>query len=642
MKIQKNPLSELGKAYSNADTFTATNTHTPTHSPTHSPTHTPTHSPKRTSSRQMLNNALSLANTAVNLDKDNDFYNALSAYKQAMALLECVMHRVDSENKSEFEQHNPTHRRLEEARRLKIIHETYKDRIRLLEVLLDTRGNAVNGADNVDNADTTDTTHDAIDGRNTRDLDASQHSASPQQPLSNSTASSCLSTTYHQQPQPQSRKASHATTPSISIQPGSPLDAGGAGDGGDQHSNQTLTESPQRPPMNRSRSSSTNSSYKLPTRISSMASLSEKQMVPIINPSVGEGSLIQRRQQAGRGNDTEAFETETRKAFKLDLGGLNGANIANIANTANTATPTSNTAPRLRAVSQPDRKPSAATSASAIAIPSHPQPPAINSLPLLKTLSNNLYPTSEPIIPDPPSRGKPSFECYHIDPTRRPFQLMKLLAKSIREGAYISPRLYVSPQIWLDSRNVVKLHHIEVKVKSLETVLDGLHDVYSTGKRFVSAQVEDEVFLSALSELNRLLDDVSVQLAKKLDLQPAHNLSPTAPAGKSYTWTSKLSRSLGKSKAGGSGRKSEEGWLYAYVDLLNKVFVTAQVLDVHWGYLRNDELGLYTDSTPEIRSSVAKCLRHASECLANSVCKFVLADLDTLIGKWTKRAHGVD
>lgn len=75
----------------------------------------------RISSRQMLNNALSLANTAVNLDKDNDFPKALHAYKDAMDLLENVMRRVEAENSTNSSQQKPTSRRLEEARRLKII-----------------------------------------------------------------------------------------------------------------------------------------------------------------------------------------------------------------------------------------------------------------------------------------------------------------------------------------------------------------------------------------------------------------------------------------------------------------------------------------------------------------------------------------
>ncbi|TIA91772.1 hypothetical protein E3P99_00929 [Wallemia hederae] len=655
-----NPLFELGRAYSSSQQSTPT---------TNNFTSAATKA-NRVSSRQMLNNALSLANTAVNLDKDNDFVNALAAYKDAMTLLESVMVRVDLENKSDADQHKPASRRLEEARRLKLIvgpwfaskirlissqHETYKDRIRLLEVLLDANQvqqtltqsaiaeEASAEQESQELSNETETTNDTTNETSPSSLSSpQQHSQQPQQPpLSSSTASSSLSN-------PQQRKSDHVTTPSISIQPGSPLDPPPAAERSD--SNQTLTNPPQRPPMNRSRSSSTNSSYRLPTRTSSMASLSEKQhTVPLINPSVGEGSLIQRRQQASKVNDFEAFETETTKAFKLDnTGAATAAATATV--TDNQRPQSSATSTRLRAVSQPDRRPSLSSLRHPSIPPSlpieQPRPAATtDTLSLMKTLSANLYPTSQPNIPDPPSRGKPSFECYHMDPTRRPFQLMKLLAKSIREGAYISPRLYVSPQIWLDSRNVIKLNYIEVKVKSLETILEGLFEIYTVGKRFVASQVEDEVFLNSLWEFNRVLDEVQSQLHKKLDLNSysGHSFSPTAPTNAKSNnsvgnWTSKLSRSLGVS----NGRKSEEGWLYAYIDLLNKVFVNAQVLDVHLGYLRNDVYELYKDSTTEIRSSIEKSLVYSSTVFSRSVCKFVLADLDVLIGKWTKRSHGVE
>ncbi|TIC75076.1 hypothetical protein E3Q00_01221 [Wallemia mellicola] len=590
----------------------------------------------RISSRQMLNNALSLANTAVNLDKDNDFPKALHAYKDAMDLLENVMRRVEAENSTNSSQQKPTSRRLEEARRLKIIHETYKDRIRLLEVLLDT--NEVQKA----------LVNSPIDEKSELENKPPQNQSSPTSSVSlpHKTASSdshLNSKSMHTpsieftQVSPQQPKTRHVTTPSISIQPGSPLEPPVSTERSD--SNQTLTDSPRRPPMNRSRSSSTNSSYKLPTRTSSMASLSEKhQIVPLINSSVGEGSLLQRR-QANKSNETELFETETTKAFKLD--------------TLDSQRPQNNTAGRLRAISQPNTRTSVSLSRNQSIPPSLPLNTIndnrninltqnIDRINLFKTLSNNLYATSEPIIPDPPSRGKPSFDWYHSDPTRRPFQLMKLLAKSIREGAYISPRLYVSPQIWLDSRNVVKLNHIEVKVKSLETILEGLFEVYTIGKNFVQSQVEDEIFLNALWGFNKTLDEVQNQLEKKLDLSSYsnNNFSPTQSStnNKSSNWTTKLSRSLGVS----NGRKTEEGWLYAYIDLLNKVFVNAQVLDVHFGYLQNDVYELYKDSTIEIRHSIAKSLQQSSIIFSRSICKFVLTDLDVLIGKWTKRSHGVD
>ena len=390
----------------------------------------------------------------------------------------------------------------------------------------------------------------------------------------------------------------HTTTPSISIQPGSPLDPQSITEKSD--STLTLTDPPKRPPMSRSRSSSTNSSYRLPTRTSSMASLSEKQqIVPLINTTVGEGTINQRR-QATKVNEMEIFENETSKAFNLDND--YGSQRSQLG--------------RLRAISQPNRRPSISfmnnnSNSSNININRNNinnnsinnipmtlpidnsinnysnkvtetkiSTPNIEKMNLIKTLSNNIYGVSEPNIPEPPNRGIVNFDWQYNDNIKRPFQLMKLLAKSIREGAYISPRLYVSPQIWLDSRNVVKLNHIEVKVKVLENILEGLFDVYNVGKKFIQSQVEDEIFLNTLIEFCKILDEIQYQVQKKLDFSNNNfsnnqfNANQNKSSNSVGNWTSKLSRSLGVS----NGRKSEEGWLYAYVDLLNKVFVNAQIL----------------------------------------------------------------
>ena len=118
-----------------------------------------------------------------------------------------------------------------------------------------------------------------------------------------------------------------------------------------------------------------------------------------------------------------------------------------------------------------------------------------------------------------------------------------------------------------------------------------------------------------------------------------------------------MSRSLGVS----NGRKSEEGWLYAYVDLLNKVFVNAQILgmilyiilrkkdiylqicfiELHLNYIADENGNIYNGSTYQMKQSILRCLKHTSKVFSNSVCRFVLVDLDVLISKYTKRSNGV-
>ncbi|PWN41819.1 hypothetical protein IE81DRAFT_155303 [Ceraceosorus guamensis] len=82
------------------------------------------------SSKSVLTIALQKAQSAVVMDSDNNVPEAIAAYKQAVRLLQEVMDRIapnrPRKNKSSRE---------EERRRLRVIHDTYAERIRLLSLL---------------------------------------------------------------------------------------------------------------------------------------------------------------------------------------------------------------------------------------------------------------------------------------------------------------------------------------------------------------------------------------------------------------------------------------------------------------------------------------------------------------------------
>ncbi|GAA6020518.1 hypothetical protein JCM10207_000029 [Rhodosporidiobolus poonsookiae] len=107
-----------------------------------------------TSSKSVLTTALQRAQSAVLLDSANNFPAAIAAYSQAVRLLKEVMARVedgsremerklstggirDGETGEEFERRKARYERkekakMDEARRLRVIHDTYEDRIRML------------------------------------------------------------------------------------------------------------------------------------------------------------------------------------------------------------------------------------------------------------------------------------------------------------------------------------------------------------------------------------------------------------------------------------------------------------------------------------------------------------------------------
>ncbi|GAA5843821.1 hypothetical protein JCM11251_001812 [Rhodosporidiobolus azoricus] len=110
--------------------------------------------PPSTSSKSVLTIALQRAQSAVLLDSANNFSAAISAYSQSVRLLKEVMARVEDgsremerklssggaregESQEEYEKRRVRYEKkekakLDEARRLRVIHDTYEDRIRML------------------------------------------------------------------------------------------------------------------------------------------------------------------------------------------------------------------------------------------------------------------------------------------------------------------------------------------------------------------------------------------------------------------------------------------------------------------------------------------------------------------------------
>lgn len=86
------------------------------------------------SSKNILTIALQKAQSAVLLDGSNNVAEAILAYKQAVRLLQEVMERVSPKTSSASRSNRKVHRE-EERRRLKVIHDTYAERIRLLSMI---------------------------------------------------------------------------------------------------------------------------------------------------------------------------------------------------------------------------------------------------------------------------------------------------------------------------------------------------------------------------------------------------------------------------------------------------------------------------------------------------------------------------
>ncbi|PWN18766.1 hypothetical protein BCV69DRAFT_300922 [Microstroma glucosiphilum] len=87
------------------------------------------------SSKNVLTIALAKAQSAVTFDSNNAVPEAVEAYAQAVRLLQEVMQRITPKPGSSKKSN-----REDERRRLKVIHDTYTERIRLLAMLYDSEG----------------------------------------------------------------------------------------------------------------------------------------------------------------------------------------------------------------------------------------------------------------------------------------------------------------------------------------------------------------------------------------------------------------------------------------------------------------------------------------------------------------------
>ncbi|CAO1623801.1 unnamed protein product [Jaminaea pallidilutea] len=87
------------------------------------------------SSKNVLTIALAKAQSAVKYDSSNSVPEAIQAYRQAVRLLQEVMLRISPREGS-----SRRSTREEERRRLKVIHDTYTDRIRLLSMIYGATG----------------------------------------------------------------------------------------------------------------------------------------------------------------------------------------------------------------------------------------------------------------------------------------------------------------------------------------------------------------------------------------------------------------------------------------------------------------------------------------------------------------------
>ncbi|KAM0788639.1 hypothetical protein ACM66B_006109 [Microbotryomycetes sp. NB124-2] len=214
-----------------------------------------------------------------------------------------------------------------------------------------------------------------------------------------------------------------------------------------------------------------------------------------------------------------------------------------------------------------------------------------------------------------------------VSPSRRPFHLLLQVLETLEgDGAYVSPRLYVPRQVWLQTG--VKLPALETKVRMLDLLATGLESVREAATRWQHGRAEARTFLQELDSLEGLVDGIQSTLSKKLGLSTSTKKGPASFS----SWSSKLTRSLDRVT---NGRSLDHP--ATYIEALTRALQYVHLLDNHLTQC-SDNSALYAGIAPRERDRIEQQLRRTSEFFGQVVCRFVMQDVGMLLDKYVKRA----
>lgn len=134
-------------------------------------------------------------------------------------------------------------------------------------------------------------------------------------------------------------------------------------------------------------------------------------------------------------------------------------------------------------------------------------------------------------------------------------RLLLALKKSMEEGAYITPRLYIPKNMWYQPN--IRLQHMEVKIAACESLMGDLARL-SKWKRLDDLTAS----MRLLETLEEAIEGLQTLLARKLKRESMADATPPATASTSPTkdhhdagskkfmsWGSKLSKSVERMNA---------------------------------------------------------------------------------------------
>ncbi|KAG2226881.1 hypothetical protein INT45_010160 [Circinella minor] len=233
-----------------------------------------------------------------------------------------------------------------------------------------------------------------------------------------------------------------------------------------------------------------------------------------------------------------------------------------------------------------------------------------------------------------------------------PLHLVLSIEKSMDQGAYITPRLYIPKNMW--NQPSIRLPHVEIKVAACESLMNDLTKLEQWHK------LDDLTgSLKVLEILEDAVESLQANLAKKLKREsmnaeqttssPNTVMTPQYDSSTSYSssnsstsskksqafmsWGSKLSKSVERMNAF-SLTKTEDQYRN-YIEVLQRMLIKIHILTDWWNHYI--EMKKDTGRMSPVCDVVLQRLTRICDVVDIVVGGFVVRDMAVLLGKWLKR-----
>jgi len=199
----------------------------------------------------------------------------------------------------------------------------------------------------------------------------------------------------------------------------------------------------------------------------------------------------------------------------------------------------------------------------------------------------------------------------------RAFWLMRIMEKSMRTGAYITPRLYITPKVWLESG---------VDMKGLKNKYTGCNSILIHVQKLSQFKVDDTNTLNReLDAFLSVLRGVQSDLASKMTfiVKPPAEGKESVPQKVGNKTMVRLKNKIFKEQLGADT-------LTKYISVLSKLLKESLILEEWYDHFQTQD--------GDLPAQVASKLTKIGEFYFNVLCAFVVRDFNQLVKRYMKKA----